>query len=105
MKNKLLQLHPQDNCLVALADIHEGEKLSYEGGELLARSNVTLGHKLAMHELSAGDKVIKYGAIIGSATQYIAVGEHIHSHNLKSDYIAVFHHQDAGYQNTEDQTT
>nr|MDK7291405.1 SAF domain-containing protein [Escherichia coli] len=44
---------------------------------------------------------MKYGAIIGHATRDIAMGEHVHSHNLASNAIAIFHHDDAGYQSEE----
>ena len=34
----------------------------------------------------AGDPVIKYGARIGTATQDIVPGEHVHLHNMRSDF-------------------
>ncbi|MBQ8494325.1 MAG: altronate dehydratase [Clostridia bacterium] len=40
------------------------------------------GHKIALQNISAGEKVIKYGYPIGTATQDIPVGAHVHSHNL-----------------------
>lgn len=42
------------------------------------------GHKLAACPIAAGEKVIKYGHSIGVATQDIAAGEWVHSHNLKT---------------------
>ncbi|MDE9620426.1 UxaA family hydrolase [Citrobacter portucalensis] len=98
MIKRALLLHKQDNCVVALEDIQSGDCIHYDGGEFSAISSVALGHKLAIEALNAGDKVRKYGAEIGSASQAIAIGEHIHSHNLSSDYIAVFHHDNAGYE-------
>ena len=70
-------------------------------GEMVACSSVTLGHKLACEALNNGDSILKYGAIIGHATRDIAMGEHVHSHNLASNAIAIFHHDDAGYQSEE----
>lgn len=46
-----------------------------------------LGHKIALRRIEAGEKVVKYGAPIGSATRRIEPGEHAHLHNLKSDYL------------------
>jgi altronate dehydratase small subunit len=54
------------------------------------RSSVGVGHKLARHALSAGDKVRRYGAPIGSMTQGAASGEHVHLHNLQSDYLHTY---------------
>ena len=43
------------------------------------------GHKYALREIAAGENVIKYGMPIGHATCAIAVGEHVHTHNLATN--------------------
>ena len=43
------------------------------------------GHKYALRDISKGENIIKYGQPIGHATQNIAKGEHIHTHNLKTN--------------------
>src|SRR5437867_4313610 len=40
------------------------------------------GHKVARRTRAAGEPVRRYGQIIGFATQPIAEGEHVHTHNL-----------------------
>jgi hypothetical protein len=85
---RLLLLHPDDNVLVARAPIAAGEPIQIgNNGVTLARA-MPLGHKLARRPIAAGEKVRKYGAPIGTATHAIAVGEHVHVHNLASDYTA-----------------
>ena len=49
-----------------------------------------LGHKLAAREIRAGEKIIKCHAPIGSANRDIALGGHVHLHNIKSDYLPTF---------------
>ena len=49
-----------------------------------ARSDIPIGHKLAIRELKANDTVIKYGVDIGRAVAPITVGEHAHVHNVKT---------------------
>ena len=49
-----------------------------------------LGHKIARIAIAPGAPVIKYGAPIGRATQAIAPGDHVHLHNLKSDYTPTY---------------
>lgn len=44
---------------------------------------VPLGHKVALHDISAGEPVVKYGVVIGLATRDIQTGQHVHVHNLK----------------------
>ena len=43
------------------------------------------GHKYALLDIQNGENIIKYGQPIGHATADITVGEHIHSHNLKTN--------------------
>ena len=42
------------------------------------------GHKYAISLISTGEPVIKYGECIGFATTNIAIGEHVHVHNLRT---------------------
>ena len=43
---------------------------------------VPRGHKFAVQPIATGACVIRYGQIIGVATGDIAMGEHVHTHNL-----------------------
>ena len=45
---------------------------------------IPAGHKYALRTIACGEYVIKYGEIIGRATQDIAEGEWVHTHNVKS---------------------
>ena len=45
---------------------------------------IPAGHKYALRAIAKGEYVIKYGEIIGRATQDIAQGEWVHTHNVKS---------------------
>ena len=60
------------------------------------RDNVEIredGHKYARCAIAAGENVIKYGMPIGHATQAIAVGEHVHTHNLATNLGAVLEYR------------
>lgn len=85
---RLLLLAPEDNILVARADIAAGETVVVEGSAVHMHQHIARGHKLARHDLVPGTKVLKYGVPIGSVTQPIARGEHTHVHNITSDYTA-----------------
>lgn len=82
-----LLLHPDDTVLVCIAAIAAGDTLWIDGKAVAAPQNVAVGHKLARHLLEPGAKVTKHGAPIGSVTQAVAQGAHVHGHNMKSDYI------------------
>ncbi|MBV7334560.1 UxaA family hydrolase [Chloroflexi bacterium TSY] len=51
---------------------------------------MTLGHKIAARDIQAGEKIMKYGVPIGSAKTDIRQGDHVHLHNIKSDYIPTY---------------
>jgi (2R)-sulfolactate sulfo-lyase subunit alpha len=95
MTYPLILLDAADNVLVCAAEVLAGDALVIDGEALAAPENVGLGHKLARRPLQAGDVVVKYGAPVGSMTAPAARGEHVHLHNMKSDYIPI-HGRDAG---------
>lgn len=76
-----IQIHPKDNVIIALEDLKQGTVI--EGVTLL--TDVARGHKIALTSLEVGDHIIKYGFPIGHATERIAQGSWIHSHNLKTN--------------------
>jgi len=45
---------------------------------------IPIGHKIAIRDLSEGASVIKYGVDIGRTIAPIAIGEHLHVHNVKT---------------------
>jgi altronate dehydratase len=54
----------------------------------LLRDPIGLCHKFALHAIARGALVHKYGEAIGHATCDIQAGEHVHTHNLKSNRAA-----------------
>lgn len=83
----LLLLHPDDNVFVARRTVIPEEAIAIDGREFRVSTTIPLGHKVARIALSPGTRIMKYGAAIGSATCHIAAGEHVHLHNMKSDYL------------------
>lgn len=88
--SRLLRLHPEDNVLTVIRTLEPGDELIVEGTRATIATRLPLGHKVAAHALTAGEKIVKYGAPIGSAKRAIAPGEHVHTHNIQSDYIPTF---------------
>lgn len=81
-------LNEADNVFVCCKQLLTGNSIALEGVEVSMTADITVGHKVARRAISKGEKIIKYGVSIGSAITDIAFGEHIHMHNMKSDYIA-----------------
>lgn len=47
--------------------------------------NLENGHKYALRDIKCGENIIKYGNPIGHATEDIKKGDHVHSHNVKTN--------------------
>lgn len=86
----LLLMSPEDNCLIARTALASGDVVAIDGLPVTLAQDIQIGHKVARRALAVGDKVLRYGALIGSITAPVAIGEHIHTHNLASDYIPTF---------------
>lgn len=82
----LLRLSQADNVLVATGPVGPGLARVNGCDDITLLQSVTLGHKVAARDIAAGEKILKYGVPIGSATVDIAAGAHVHVHNMKSDY-------------------
>src|SRR5215204_5373147 len=73
-----IRLHPADNVVVARMDILPGTKVE---GEVAAATRVPPGHKILTRAVKQGEPLRKYNQIIGFATEDMAPGTHIHTHN------------------------
>lgn len=87
---RLLLLSPGDTVFVLRDQINPGEAVMVEGLAVAFAQALGLGHKIARLRVAAGEKVIKYGAPIGRASRDIAPGDHVHLHNLVSDYTPTY---------------
>jgi hypothetical protein len=87
---RLVLLAPEDNCVVVAQALRAGDHVTIDGEPVAVARSIGVGHKLARRAIARGEKVLKYGAIIGTASAQIARGEHVHTHNLESDYLPTY---------------
>ena len=52
--------------------------------KVTARSDIPIGHKVALRDYREGDTVIKYGVDIGKVVAPVRKGEHAHVQNIKT---------------------
>jgi len=78
ISNPVLRLSDVDNVGVALRTLKASETIN----GILCNQLVPKGHKVALAPIAAGGRVLKYAQTIGVARSDIAVGDHIHTHNL-----------------------
>ncbi|MGI9423857.1 MAG: UxaA family hydrolase [Hyphomicrobiaceae bacterium] len=74
---RTLRLHDDDNILVAVDGLKPGTVT--DGIETTGR--VLKGHKMAIAKIQKGQPILKFGQIIGFASEDIAPGAHVHTHN------------------------
>lgn len=91
-----LQVARDDDVAVALMPLVPGHVVAIGDRQVTIVDAIAPGHKFAVHDISVGSAVRRYRASIGTATQSIGVGEHVHSHNVQTalrgeltyDYVA-----------------
>ncbi len=79
-----IQINAGDNVCVALHPIAAGTVITAGAYEVTAKEEIPQGHKVALTEIKAGEKVIKYGFPIGCAKTDIEAGNWVHVHNIKT---------------------
>ena len=73
-----------DNVATALEAIERGQTVRAGASTVTAAEAIPRGHKIALRAIAEGDRVVKYGSPIGTASREIAAGAHVHTHNVAS---------------------
>ncbi len=76
-----IKISESDNVAVTLTDMKTGE----ECFGVTLKNDIPRGHKVALCDIAVGENIIKYASPIGHAKVAISKGEHVHSHNVKSN--------------------
>lgn len=84
---RFVLLNSEDNVFVCCEKVYSGTNICLEDKTICLLTDINVGHKIARKNISLEQAIIKYGAPIGSAIQAINFGDHVHMHNMKSDYI------------------
>jgi altronate dehydratase small subunit len=90
MKKHAKLIHGNDNVVTGLSDIQAGGeffvKTAAKEERYQANQDVPFGHKIAIADIDKDEAILKYGAVIGVATQKITKGDWVHTHNVKDNY-------------------
>ena len=82
--NPALVISARDNVATALEMLEPGRTLELGARRVTVRDRIPPGHKVAIEAIASGHEVRKYGSAIGTAMSDIAVGAHVHTHNVAS---------------------
>ena len=84
MTNAIL-LDGKDNVATCTAAASAGETIKIlGGGEIVCVEDIPIWHKVALKKIGAGEKIFKYGEIIGEASEEIAAGGWVSHENIFS---------------------
>jgi altronate hydrolase len=83
VKNKVLKIHPNDNVIVALSDLQQGETVILDGQEYILTEDIAAKHKFAMQDFEVGAEIKMYDVLVGKANQPIKKGGSINIFNVK----------------------
>jgi altronate dehydratase small subunit len=83
-----IALRDTDNVATALRELAAGQEVVIGVGDrtvhVCLRQAIPFGHKLALTDIPQGASIVKYGEVMGRATQAIPAGTHAHIHNIES---------------------
>jgi altronate dehydratase len=82
--NSTLVISREDNVATALEPLEAGATIRIGDVTLGVVDAIPRGHKIALRAIGRGEKVVKYGSAIGTASSDIAAGAHVHVHNVAS---------------------
>ena len=87
---KVFVIHEKDNVGTAVVKpLQKGDQVGTNGRvtdvTVTATADIPYGHKIALRDITKGETVIKYGLSIGSTTEDIKAGAHVHIHNVESN--------------------
>lgn len=90
---KCIKIHNSDSVAVAVEPLKAGETVTVNGQPITLLNDIPAGHKFALKDISEGENTIKYAYPIGHAKAGIKRGEHIHTHNTKSNLVGVLDYE------------
>ena len=74
-----VRLDPSDNVVTATRPLEAGTAIE----STTTRALIPSGHKVATVDIARGEAIRKYAQLIGYASEDIAAGDHVHSHNVE----------------------
>ncbi len=83
VKRLVIKMHPKDNVLVALADLPQGEEVTFEGETFVLQHTIKAKHKFYTTDLKTGDEITMYGVLVGKVQCDLAKGSLMTIENLK----------------------
>ncbi len=83
-----IRIDATDNVVTVVEEVAEGDEICFAAEDGPRRITpvepIPSGHTVALVDVEPGEKILKYGQAIGTASCRIAPGQHVHVHNVRS---------------------
>jgi altronate hydrolase len=96
MKHRILQIHPKDNVLVALANLKSGESILHDGISYVLKNDIPAKHKFFMQDMQKNGEIIMYGTLVGKVQHDLQSGELMTTENT-SHAAQDYHYRGVSY--------
>ncbi|MCT1523095.1 UxaA family hydrolase [Sphingobacterium hotanense] len=83
MQQRIIQLDPLDNVLVALQDLSKGESVVFQGETFDLKEDIPAKHKFFMRDMAAGESILMYGVLVGKTQYAVSSGDRMSTENTK----------------------
>jgi|SRR5690625_1699980 len=87
MNKAAIQIRVIDQVATSITLLTPGDRVPIRGSEtdlsIEVIESIPAGHKIALVDIKEGEHILKYGEVIGYATEDIAQGAHVHMHNCR----------------------
>ena len=83
-----IRIDANDNVVTVMEEANAADDICFataDGPRLIAPVEpIPAGHKVALADVEPGEKIVKFGQTIGTASCRIEKGRHVHDHNVRS---------------------
>lgn len=88
-----LRIHPTDDVAVAIVPLRAGHDIYLDGHAFQLQDDIPAGHKFLLHDMKAGENVVKYGYPIGHLTCNLQQGAWVNEHTLHTNLSGVLEYE------------
>jgi altronate hydrolase len=89
----VIRINELDHVVVAPNGLRKGQTVVVNGREIVVRVDIPPCHKMAIDNIPAGTRVVKYGCPFGVAKEEIKQGQWVHTHNVRTELEGILSYQ------------
>ncbi|MDR0560797.1 MAG: altronate dehydratase family protein [Prevotellaceae bacterium] len=92
-RNRFIKINQADNVVVAIEAMQSGETIMIENKEVILKTDIPAGHKIAVRDFAKGENIVKYGFPTGRASENILCGSLVNEKNVKTNLEGILDYE------------